>query len=87
MQRTDMPKVDISVFEDCNLILFYVFLKAVLSIDDDLVIPCLTLSHAVTVWRSNQRALVGFSPRMIVYDIITGEYFKLMLIDCGLQSH
>ena len=48
-------------------------MKAVLSIDDDLVIPCRTLSHAVSVWQSNKRVLVGFSPRMIVYDIVTGE--------------
>lgn len=63
-----------TILEDFNLIHSYVFSKAVLSIDDDLVIPCLTLSHAVTVWRSNKRSLVGFSPRMIVYDIVTGEY-------------
>ena len=48
-------------------------LKAVLSIDDDLVTPCVTLDSAVQVWMSNKNVLLGFSPRMTTYDIITGN--------------
>ena len=49
-------------------------LQAVLSIDDDLVTPCATLDSAVQVWMSNKNVLVGFSPRMTTYDIITGNH-------------
>jgi hypothetical protein len=46
--------------------------QAVLSIDDDLVTPCQTLDDAFNVWQSNKKVLVGFSPRMHTYDIVTG---------------
>ena len=47
--------------------------SAVLSIDDDLVIPCKDLKSAMGVWLSNRKALVGFSPRIVSYDIETGH--------------
>ena len=46
--------------------------EAVLSIDDDLVVPCDVIERSFRLWRSNKRVLVGFSPRMVVWDIITG---------------
>lgn len=45
---------------------------AVLSIDDDLVIPCDVLERAYMVWSSNTRALVGFSPRIATFDAVSG---------------
>lgn len=47
-------------------------MQAVLSIDDDLIIPCLDLHKTLEVWKSNKRALVGFSPRMHANDVNTG---------------
>lgn len=46
---------------------------AVLSVDDDLVIPCEVLNSTLRVWSSNPDALVGYSPRMITNDPITGK--------------
>lgn len=46
---------------------------AMLSIDDDLVLPCRELDKALGVWNCNKNVLVGFSPRLQVYDIITGR--------------
>lgn len=46
---------------------------AVLSIDDDLAIPCEVLEDAMGVWRSFDRALVGFSPRLHSFDVYTGR--------------
>lgn len=47
--------------------------EAVLSIDDDLVIPCPALQEALRVWQSFDQALVGFSPRMLGFNAITGS--------------
>jgi hypothetical protein len=41
---------------------------AVLSIDDDLIIPCNVLRDNLRVWESYDKALVGWSPRMHGYD-------------------
>lgn len=41
---------------------------AVLSIDDDLIIPCNVLRENLRVWESYDKALVGWSPRMHGYD-------------------
>jgi len=47
--------------------------EAVLSIDDDLIIPCNLIEDTLSVWNSFPRALVGFSPRMIGWDPISGN--------------
>lgn len=47
--------------------------RAVLSIDDDLLIPCEQLHQGLEVWTANERALVGFSPRMHGTDPVTGQ--------------
>ena len=47
--------------------------EAVLSIDDDLIIPCDTLAQNLRTWTSFPRALVGFSPRMHGYDALSGD--------------
>ncbi|GAB5030024.1 glucuronyl n-acetylglucosaminyl transferase ext2 [Nannochloropsis oceanica] len=41
---------------------------AVLSLDDDLVIPCGTLDFAFSVWQAAPHSLVGFTPRLITWD-------------------
>lgn len=46
--------------------------EAVLSIDDDLIIPCDTLAENLHVWRSFDKTLVGFSPRIYAYDVLSG---------------
>jgi hypothetical protein len=46
---------------------------AILSIDDDLLVPCPVLARAHQVWLSNQRTLVGFAPRMNAYDARTDQ--------------
>jgi CTP:phosphocholine cytidylyltransferase-like protein len=46
--------------------------QAVLSIDDDLIVPCDDLSRSLNVWSSNKRVLVGYSPRMHTYNIDSG---------------
>lgn len=63
----------ISITISSSLSSIILCIQAVLSIDDDLVTPCHTLDDALSVWRSNKRALVGFSPRMHTYDIVTGK--------------
>lgn len=35
-----------------------------LSIDDDIIIPCATLQRAARVWSANKWSTVGFSPRL-----------------------
>lgn len=47
--------------------------QAVLSIDDDLVVPCEELDRSLNVWSSNKRVLVGYSPRMHTYNIESGK--------------
>ena len=42
--------------------------EAVLSIDDDLIIPCSTLQQAARVWNSNKFSAVGFAPRLGGYE-------------------
>lgn len=37
---------------------------AILSVDDDMRIPCVDLNLAYDVWRGSQRSLVGFMPRI-----------------------
>jgi hypothetical protein len=44
----------------------------VLSVDDDLSIPCNQLEFAVRVWAANKDAMVGFSPRLTTRDVYTG---------------
>lgn len=46
---------------------------AVLSIDDDLILPCHLLQDTLQVWHSFDQALVGFSPRMLGFDTTTGS--------------
>lgn len=46
--------------------------RAVLSIDDDLIIPCDELARSLNVWSSNKQALVGFSSRMVDYNVEDG---------------
>ena len=45
----------------------------VLSVDDDIIIPCDSLAASFRVWQANKRALVGFSPRMNAFDTTTGH--------------
>jgi len=45
---------------------------AVLSIDDDLIVPCEVIERNLRVWSSFKTSLVGFSPRMIAFDITSG---------------
>lgn len=45
---------------------------AVLSVDDDILVPCNKLTLAHQVWLANQRVLVGFAPRQHAYNPITG---------------
>lgn len=47
--------------------------EAVLSIDDDIIIPCASLADSFQVWLANKRTLVGFSPRMNAFDTTTGH--------------
>ena len=41
---------------------------AVVSLDDDLVIPCDTLDFAFSVWQATPQSLVGFTPRLITWE-------------------
>lgn len=41
---------------------------AVLSLDDDLVIPCETLDFAYSIWQAAPQSLVGFTPRLVTWD-------------------
>jgi len=45
---------------------------AVLSIDDDLIIPCDDLARHASVWGTFSENLVGYSPRMHAVDSVTG---------------
>lgn len=36
-----------------------------LSLDDDIMLPCSDLEHAFAVWRSDPAKMVGFYPRWI----------------------
>lgn len=47
---------------------------AVLSLDDDLEIPCAQLDFAHRVWQASPRSLVGFTPRLATWDPSTGAY-------------
>jgi hypothetical protein len=47
--------------------------EAVLSIDDDLIIPCEELARNLIVWSSFPHSLVGYSPRMHAQDATTGK--------------
>ena len=47
--------------------------EAVLSIDDDLIVPCNLIEDTLRVWNSFPSALVGFSPRMLGWDTMTGD--------------
>eukprot|EP01036_Dinobryon_divergens_P029815 gene29815-38969_t len=47
---------------------------AVLSIDDDLIIPCEDLMNTMNIWEANKRVLVGFSPRLHAFDIFNGHW-------------
>ena len=39
--------------------------RAVLSLDDDIMLPCSDLEHAFAVWRTDPAKMVGFFPRFI----------------------
>ena len=39
--------------------------RAVLSLDDDIMMPCSDLEHAFAVWRTDPAMMVGFFPRYI----------------------
>ena len=47
--------------------------RGVLSIDDDLLISCEQLHQGFNIWKSNEKALVGYAPRMHGINGITGE--------------
>lgn len=47
--------------------------EGVLSIDDDLIIPCDALQTSFQTWQANKYALVGFSPRMNAFDAHNGR--------------
>jgi hypothetical protein len=47
---------------------------AVLSLDDDLEIPCTQLDFAYGAWQTSPRSLVGFSPRLATWDPAAGGY-------------
>ena len=47
--------------------------RAVLSIDDDLLISCQQLNQGFNIWTANEKALVGYSPRMHGVNAVTGE--------------
>ena len=47
--------------------------EAVLSLDDDLIVPCSELARSLRVWASFPRALVGYSPRMHGLDASSGD--------------
>jgi hypothetical protein len=47
--------------------------EGVLSVDDDIIIPCDSLGASFQVWQANKRALVGFSPRMNAFNTTTGH--------------
>ena len=47
--------------------------EAVLSLDDDLIVPCSELARSLRVWSSFPRALVGYSPRMHALDSVSGD--------------
>lgn len=46
--------------------------EAVLSIDDDVIVPCEQLQFLYETWLSNPRVLVGYSPRMYAYHTDSG---------------
>jgi hypothetical protein len=46
--------------------------NAVLSLDDDIIIPCNVIEKSLNVWKANSNVLVGYSPRMVAYDIWSG---------------
>lgn len=47
--------------------------RGVLSIDDDLLISCQQLHQGFNIWTVNEKALVGYSPRMHGVNSVTGE--------------
>jgi hypothetical protein len=47
--------------------------EAVLSVDDDLLIPCSNLRTAYHVWKSNRYACVGFAPRLHAFNPVDGS--------------
>jgi hypothetical protein len=46
--------------------------RGILSIDDDLLISCQHLHQGFNIWTANEKALVGYSPRMHGVNAITG---------------
>lgn len=46
--------------------------NAILSLDDDIIIPCDVIKKSLNIWKANSNVLVGYSPRMVAYDIWTG---------------
>lgn len=46
---------------------------AVASLDDDLIITCAEMSRTFAIWRSNIRALVGYSPRLNAWNPVSGQ--------------
>lgn len=45
---------------------------AVLSTDEDVLVPCQDLSLLHSTWQLNPLVLVGYSPRLYAYDVISG---------------
>ena len=39
--------------------------RAVLSLDDDILMPCADLEHGFALWRASPRQLVGWYPRLL----------------------
>eukprot|EP01035_Chromulina_nebulosa_P017028 gene17028-22534_t len=47
--------------------------QAILSIDDDLIVPCEELEKTLKVWQSNSNTIVGYSPRIHSRNIENGK--------------
>ncbi len=54
--------------------LSFVPTPAVLSLDDDLEIPCDVLDFAYSVWQASPQSLVGFTPRLVTWEEPAGEH-------------
>lgn len=51
----------------------YIPSEAILSLDDDVIIPCHSIHFAFQVWQANSNTLVGISPRLHGTDPISGD--------------
>lgn len=56
---------------------------AILSIDDDVLVPCSTLEAAFSVWTSAPYSMVGFVPRMHWVKAKVRTFLKLIIFFAG----